>query len=282
MKVLVTGASGFLGRHIVPQLLARGHSVVAVARNEAKARSLDWFDNVRFHARDIHQEIIDPAEQFGYPDALVHLAWPGLPNYNELFHFEENLPADYRFLKELIKGGVRQVLVAGTCFEYGMREGCVTEDMCTQPENSYALAKDTLRRTLRELQRHQTFTLQWTRMFYMYGPGQNPDSLLARLEHAISQRETVFEMSNGEQLRDYLPVEEVARRVVLVAENPAIEGTINICSGKPISIRRLAEEYVARQGANIHLSLGRQAQREYEPVAFWGSSVVFDTDGSLL
>ena len=282
MKVLVTGASGFLGRHIVPQLLARGHSVVAVARNEAKARSLDWFDNVRFHARDIHQEIIDPAGQFGYPDAVVHLAWPGLPNYNELFHFEQNMPGDYRFLRELVKGGVRQILVAGTCFEYGMREGCVTEDMCTQPENSYALAKDTLRRFLRELQRHQTFTLQWTRMFYMYGPGQNPDSLLARLECAISRGETVFEMTNGEQLRDYLPVEEVARRVVVLAENPAHEGVINICSGKPISVRRLAEEYVERHGSNIRLNLGRRALRGYEPIAFWGNSVVFDTDGKLL
>lgn len=281
MKVLVTGASGFLGQHIVPQLLARGHSVEAVARNETRARRFDWFDRVHFHARDIHEEMTRPAEEFGHPDTVVHLAWPGLPNYSELFHFEENLPGDYHFLKELVKGGVRHLLVAGTCFEYGMREGCLTENMYPQPQNSYALAKDTLHRFLTELQRHEAFTLQWARMFYMYGPGQNSKSLLARLERSIAGGEEVFEMTSGEQLRDYLPVEEVARRLALLVEEPAHAGAINICSGKPISVRRLVEEHVERLGSNIHLSLGRQGARGYEPTAFWGNSEVFDAEGNL-
>lgn len=282
MKVLVTGASGFIGRHVVPRLLEKGHIVVAVARDEAKARKLEWFDDVEFYAQDIHDRTLDVGQEFGHPDSVVHLAWHGLPNYGEMHHIEQNLPADYLFLKALIQAGTRRLLVAGTCFEYGGREGCLTEDMYPQPTNPYAVAKDSLRRFLQELQRHETFTLQWARLFYMYGAGQSPGSILAQLERAIADGETVFDMTDGEQLRDYLPVEEVARRLVILNDTPSVEGVINICSGSPISIRRLVDERAADLGSDIQLGLGRKAKRAYEPTAFWGASSVFDERGELL
>ena len=133
MKVLVTGASGFVGQHVVLQLLKRGHVVTAVGRHGAKARGFDWFDRVRFIECDIHCPITDPFEKFGRPEAVIHLAWPGLPNYKSLFHFEKNLPADYRFLKALVEGGASHLLIAGTCLEYGMQNGALTEMMPTKP-----------------------------------------------------------------------------------------------------------------------------------------------------
>ena len=128
MKVLVTGATGFIGRHVVPQLLERGHSVVAVARDAAKASGFSWFEHVRFVACDIHSRLESPWTLFDRPDAAIHLAWPGLPNYKALFHFTENLPADFRFLSSLVEGGLARLLVTGTCFEYGMQNGCLAED----------------------------------------------------------------------------------------------------------------------------------------------------------
>ncbi len=271
MKVLVTGASGFVGQHIIPQLLKRGHTVTAVARNDVKARSFTWFNRVHFFACDIHCPITDPFDQFGQPDAVIHLAWAGLPNYSKLYHFEENLLADYRFLKSLVENGVKQILVAGTCFEYGMQNGKLTEDMPTAPASPYALAKDTLRKFLQSLQQQHTFTLQWARLFYIYGEGQNPSSLLAQLDQAIADGEPEFNMSGGEQLRDYLPVEEVARQLVLLLDHPKVEGVVNICSGKPISVRCLAEQHMAKHGTNMQLNLGHYPYPDYEPMAFWGS-----------
>jgi nucleoside-diphosphate-sugar epimerase len=277
MKVLVTGATGFIGRHLIPQLLAQGHAVTAVARDENKARKFDWFGKVDFSAFDIHQPIENPFQRFGQPDAVMHLAWSGLPNYNALFHFEENLPADYRFLKSLVEGGASHLLVSGTCFEYGMKSGLLAEYMPTAPANPYALAKDTLRKFLQSLQQQHTFTLQWTRLFYMYGAGQNLNSLLAQLDRAIDSGESVFNMSGGEQLRDYLHVEEVASRLVTLMAHPQCSGVVNVCSGEPISIRRLVERHLALRGASIQLNLGYYPYPDYEPMAFWGDAQKFSS-----
>ncbi len=144
--------------------------------------------------------------------------------------------------------------------------------MPTHPANPYALAKDTLRKFMEELKHQHTFTLQWARLFYMYGPGQNPNSLLAQLDRAIDNGEPVFNMSCGEQLRDYLPVEVVASRLVALLEHPQYNGVVNICSGEPISVRRLVEQHHARRGADIQLNLGHYPYPDYEPLAFWGDA----------
>src|SRR5262249_27502986 len=184
MKVLVTGATGFVGRHVVAQLLERGHSVVAVARDEAKARAFPWFERVRFVACDVYSSLDNAWALFDRPDAAIHLAWPGLPNYKALFHVSENLPADLRFLRSLVEAGLARLLVTGTCLEYGLCDGCLSENAVTQPSNPYAIAKDTLRKSLQCLQRERPFSLRWARLFYLYGPGQSPSSLLPQLDRA--------------------------------------------------------------------------------------------------
>ena len=171
MKILVTGATGFIGNHLVPCLLERGHVVVAVARDEAKASKLPWYADVQFLAYDIYAPDFKlTLEQFGNPEVLAHLAWPGLPNYNALFHFEENLPADYRFIRSLIDQGLKQVLVTGTCFEYGNKNGLLSEDLEADPNNSYAIAKNSLRIFLEELKKSYPFNLSLLRLRGMTCP----------------------------------------------------------------------------------------------------------------
>ena len=276
MRVLLTGCTGFIGRHVVAQLLTQGHQVVAVVRQPEKLKGFSWGHAVEPICHDIHAPEPLDMRRAGKVDMLVHLAWPGLPNYTADFHFEENLPADCRFIKALLDQGLQRVLVTGTCLEYGKQGGCLAEDCPTNPVTMYALAKDALRKYLQSLQEASPFTLQWARLFYMYGDGQNPHSILAQLDKAIETGEKTFNMSGGEQLRDYLPVETVADTLVSLAEHQAT-GIFNICSGRPISIRRLVEEHLEKRQASIRLNLGHYPYADHEPMAFWGNSHKFDS-----
>ncbi|MEN5089658.1 NAD(P)-dependent oxidoreductase [Pseudomonas protegens] len=270
MKVLVTGATGFVGRHLVAALLARGCRVRALARDLDKARQMPWFDAVEFRALDVHNPHLDVAALVDGVDALAHLAWPGLPNYQALFHLEHNLMADYRFIKAVVEAGVGQVLVTGTCFEYGMQSGPLTEQTEARPGNPYGLAKHSLHLFLQALQQQVPFSLQWARLFYLHGPGQNPKSLLAALDRAIDAGDEVFDMSGGEQLRDYLAIEEAAGYLAALLRQRAFSGVVNCSSGRPIAVRSLVEQRIAQRGSSIRLNLGHYPYPDYEPMAFWG------------
>lgn len=266
-QVVVTGATGFLGRYLIPLLLNDNYQITAIARDAQKAMTFDWYKEVKFVPSDFHkdQQLLQVQQGAG----LIHLAWQGLPNYHSLFHLEENLPRSYQFIKSLVLGGIRQVMVTGTCFEYGFQSGPIASSATPLPNNSYALAKDTLRRQLHFLCKEHPFCFQWARIFYLYGEGQNPLSLLSQLDSAIDKGDNWFNMSGGEQLRDYLPVEAAAKQLFdLYVSNRT--GAHNICSGDPISVRRLVEERIRDRSASIQLNLGYYPYPDYEPMAFWG------------
>ena len=270
MKVLITGASGFIGNYVVDELLKHGYTVIATSRDQNKAAKFGWLSQVQYIPCDLNMVHDNFFKFFKQPDLLIHLAWEGLPNYLDLFHFEKNLILSYRFLKNMIENGLRFLVATGTCFEYGMQSGALTENLETKPENPYGLAKDTLRKFLEQLQKKIDFDLKWVRLFYMYGKGQSHNSIISQLDRALGKGETVFNMSGGEQLRDYLPVEKVAEYLVKIAIQNQVSGLINCCSGTPISIRKLVEDYLEKKQKNIHLNLGYYPYSDYEPMAFWG------------
>ena len=274
MKVLVTGASGFIGNYVVEELLRHNYSVIASSANKDKAAQYGWFDKVRYLAFDLNEfdEAVNYFEFFEKPDCMIHLAWEGLPNYKSAFHEEINLPRHFALLGNMIRNGLTDLTVTGTCFEYGMQEGCLTEDMPAKPDNPYGSAKDKLRKKLEEFQQTQPFTFKWARLFYMYGKGQNPKSLLSQLDAALAGGDEVFNMSGGEQVRDFLPIEEVAANIVKIALQKNVTGIINCCSGKPIKVKTFVENYLLKQQKTITLNLGFYPYPDYEPMEFWGDT----------
>lgn len=267
MRYAVTGATGFVGTHLCRALTALGHEVIAIHRTAREPLGIEMaVDDVIF---DMESDRPVPEAALEV-DALVHLAWPGLPNYDAAFHFERVLPYSYNLIRQFVQSGVKHVLVTGTCFEYGPRDGKLSELMVPNPQNPYAVAKDSLRRFLNCLNQKEAFTLQWVRLFYMYGQGQHSRTVLSQLDSAIDRGDASFNMSPGDQLRDYLRIEEVARRLSILVQRPELSGIFNCASGVPISIRSLVEARISERHASITLNLGHYPYSPFEPMAFWG------------
>ncbi|WP_349371516.1 NAD(P)-dependent oxidoreductase [Salinarimonas sp.] len=267
MRVVVVGASGFLGRHILAALASRGLETVATSRSGAVAQASAGQETL---ALDLAAPPADPFAALGRPDVVVHLAWGGLPNYRSLHHFETELPAQYAFLAALARGGLRRLVVAGTCFEYGMASGPLDEALQPAPANPYGYAKNALREQLGHLQAQTGLALVWARLFYLYGEGQGARSLHSQLRAAVAAGERSFPMSGGEQLRDFLDVREAARLLVALALHAGNVGVVNVCSGRPVSVRGLVEHWIRENGWDIVPDLGRYPYPDYEPFAFWG------------
>lgn len=273
MKIAVTGASGFVGRHVLPLLVEQGVEVIAVVRDANKLRYLDTQCQVVEHDISIQNDGI--YTKLSRPDKLLHLAWGGLPNYRSLHHIEVELPLHYHFIKKMVIGGVQSVSAVGTCFEYGMQSGRLSEEMETCPDNPYGYAKDALRKQLQFLQKEYKFNLTWMRLFYIYGEDQPDNTLYSQLRTAVRRGDSVFNMSAGEQLRDYLHINEVAKRIVSLVMKGQDIGVVNVCSGQAISVRRLVEQWKKNNGWDISLNLGYYPYPEYEPLAFWGADNKF-------
>jgi len=273
-KVLVTGATGFIGNYVVEELLQRNHTVITSSANEAGARQKSWFAKTTYIPLDL--EYLNTAENyfnfFGKPEILIHLTWEGLPNYKDSFHIEKNLPRHKVFLENIISNGLQNVNITGTCFEYGMQEGKLKEDMPSLPDNPYAIAKNNLRVYIESLKSRFFFACKWIRLFYMFGKGQSAKSLLSQLQQALDNKEEIFNMSEGDQTRDFLPVEKVAKYIVDIAVQSEVTGVINCCSGIPVTVKQLVQEYLKETNQSIKLNLGYYPYPDYEPMHFWGDN----------
>lgn len=278
-RVLVTGATGFIGQYVVQQLINRGCYVIVAVRDINRVRQIWENENLQYVLFDL--EHINSNENyydyFHRPDTLIHLAWEGLPYFKSDFHIQVNLPRHISFLHNLIRNGLRNLVVTGTCLEYGMQQGEMTEDLPVEPIVAYAIAKHQLHESLKSFSEQYSVKLKWLRLFYMWGERQNEGSLIPQLNKAIRENKSTFPMSGGEQVRDFLPVETMADYIVQFALDDKVSGCFNCCSGIPISVKEFVEMYVKKTGSSIQLELGVYPYPDYEPMSFWGSTNKLNT-----
>ncbi len=272
MKILLSGATGFIGTHVLRILIRDGHQIHATAHH-ARHELPENFprDQVIYCPYHAGKENTGFSQSFRVPETVIHLAWEGLPRYREAFHKEKVLPEQITFLEDLLRNGCRNLIVSGTCLEYGLQEGCLSEDMDARPVTAYAEAKYQLHQHLLKLQEVLKFKLNWLRLFYTWGPGQNPASLIPQLEQAIREGRKSFDMSHGEQIRDFVPVQKVAACIARLAANDSNQGIVNICSGRGQKVKDFVTDYLKEHSADLVLNTGVYPVPDYEPFAFWGN-----------
>ena len=280
MKIAITGATGFIGHHVRNILKLTDNEVLLVTRDARKVSTL--FTNESVLLANIDEFDQEWFSKFGEPDAVLHLAWGGLPNYLSQHHILVELPMQIRFLTSLIESGLKKLVVTGTCYEYGSLMGELSEHHETMPTTQYGIAKNNLRKILFELQQSKNYELAWARIFFPYGEGQSKTSLYSQLHTAVRNGENEFPINSGKQILDFIQVEEVARVLVRLLDQSSNIGVINIGSGNPKSVYEFVHQQIYKNGWSIIPKIGLKSVRDYESPSFWADitkmRVIFERD----
>jgi len=271
MRILITGCTGFIGRSVVRHALSAGHKVTAPVRSMSKAATALPIDHPSLTLEQC--DSISSYEETGRHDALIHLAWEDVGAHTNPKNLLQNTNDQFLFLTRLIDSGVKNLTVAGTCLEYGLTDGCLSEDGRLNPVSFYGLAKMTLSQMLAiHCQSKPGVDLKWLRYFYVYGANQRPQSLLRQLMNAIENGDEAFNMSPGDQLRDFIHVETLAHNTLMVAQQSLVTGPINIGNGKPTKVLDFVEDLIRLSKARISPNTGHYPYHPYEPFAFWANT----------
>ena len=263
MKVLVTGANGYLGQGVVKQLLDDGVTVIAT----------DLF-NENIDTRAIIKsgnlfEMEDPYTYFEQPDVVLHMAWRDGFVHNANSHIED-IPRHYAFIKKLIDAGVKKVAFMGSMHEVGFFEGSINENTATHPMSLYGIAKDSLRNMVQLLCKNAGVTFQWLRGYYIVGNSEFGCSIFSKITAAEKEGKEIFPFTTGQNQWDFIDYDKFCLQVATTVEQSEINGIINICSGRPEKLADRVERFIQENNYKIQLDYGKFPDRPYDSKAVWG------------
>jgi dTDP-6-deoxy-L-talose 4-dehydrogenase (NAD+) len=272
MKTIVlTGASGFVGRQIAKALMARGHRLKLVLRPGGVERSGLARNGIEvIETGDLFAEGEDWwTSRLAGVDAVIHAAWYVEPG--KYLDSPVNIDCAIGSLAlagGAIRAGVTQFIGIGTCFEYRLPNAEITEAAELGPVTLYAAAKLALYRMLERRFAESDTVLTWARLFYLFGEGEHPARLFPTLNRKLAAGEPMM-LSSGDKIRDFLDVAEAGRLIATLAETGQV-GVANICSGRPVTIRQVAEEIADRYGRRDLLEFGVATVHPRDPEAVAG------------
>ncbi|AKL98626.1 NAD-dependent epimerase/dehydratase family protein [Endomicrobium proavitum] len=271
MKIIVTGANGYIGSHVVQALLAnKEYEVTAVDIDNsnidanAKFINIDILKNAA--ASDLYQTL-------GLPEAVIHMAWRDGFNHASLNHIQD-LFSHYGFLKNMIDSGCKNISVMGSMHEVGYHEGVVDENTPCNPLSLYGVAKNALRQMIFICPPplHKDISLKWFRGFYVCGDDWRNKSVFSKILQMEKEGKTSFPFTDGKNKYDFIDIKTLALYIAKASVQKTIDGIINVCSGKAVSLKDKVEEFLFVNKLKIRPEFGVFPGRKYDSPIIYGDN----------
>jgi nucleoside-diphosphate-sugar epimerase len=266
VSILLTGATGFLGSHILDTLQNRGDKVKVIAREESKSKLVQWpiieqvvlTQNLFLESEDWMCAALEGV------DLIIHAAWYAEPGKYLTSDLNlECLAGSLRLARAANAMGVKKFVGIGTCAEYADSDEPKTIHTPLSPKLLYPICKAACYSVLDKYFEDKPTEFAWARMFYLYGDREDARRFVPYLRSRLSVGE-VAELTSGEQIRDFMNVSDAAEILVNIAYG-TLAGALNVCSGNPISLRDLALTIAKEYGAEDCLKFGARAPNLLDP-----------------
>ncbi len=264
--ILVTGAAGYIGRHVVKHALDRGYRVIA---SDFAFKGLD--ERAEFCDVPIFSGDPDIYRKLGSPDICIHLAWRDGFRHNSPAHMRD-LSDHVVFLNHMAEGGLQSLSVMGTMHEVGYWEGPINESTPCKPQSQYGIAKNALRQSVMLSLEDSACKLHWLRAYYITGDEAHGSSIFAKLAQAEEEGKETFPFTSGKNLYDFIDVDELAHMIVAASVQDEVNGIINVCTGKPQSLADRVERFLKEKHYKIKLQYGAYPDRPYDSPGTWGDA----------
>lgn len=256
-RILITGSTGFVGRQVLAELLKKDVSIIPLVRQGSVGKlpmSLRMEDPIE--TEDLFSESQNWwKEKLQAVDILVHVAWYAEPGQYQFS--TENLHCligTLRIAQAAAQAGVKRFVGVGTCFEYAPSARPLTVDSPLFASSPYAACKAGAYFALSQVLPQNDVQFAWCRLFYLYGEGEDARRLVPAIRKNLSEGRPV-DLTSGTQVRDFLEVSEAGRQIAAAALGDKT-GAVNICSGKPVTVRELAESIADEYGRRDLLNFG--------------------------
>lgn len=264
-SILVTGGTGFVGRHVVRHLLDWGFRVIVVARHADKAKTLDGRVHAVRGTSDLFSESLEGLMRLVEGcDTVIHCAWcTDRADYFSSLLNTDCLEGSVRLARACAATGGRRFIGLGTCAEYDHSAGVLSTSAPLQPTSLYAASKAAVFLVLSNLLPLLGVTFTWCRLFYLFGEGEREDRLIPTVRRHLTQGIPVA-LTEGSQIRDFLDVTE-AGRLIAEAAIQGPDGPVNICSEIGLSVRSLVEKVADEYGRRDLLRFGERSLSSFDP-----------------
>ncbi len=265
MKIVITGANGYVGANLVKTCLNVGHEVLAVDVKDNYIDSRAKFLNVNIFSDE------DVFEKFENPDAVIHLAWRNGFVHNDISHLHD-LEYHYKFLTALIDKGVKYISALGTMHEVGYHEGAIDENTPCNPLSLYGISKNALRQAVLLYAKDKKVNFSWLRGYYIVGDDLRSNSIFGKLLKKSQEGAKTFPLNSGKIKYDFINIEEFCYQIMCATLQNEINGIINVCSGKPMPLGERVEKFIKDNNLVVELQYGEFPDRPYDSPVIYGDN----------